>query len=97
MDCETGYSKVAWASRGVTPGGIQCMPSGFMPVVIDLQPSMKVTIPWDKPVPRNGNPKRERGADCNPSLTLRVKILKSAASLRAITLISRLYACILTF
>ena len=25
------------------------MPSGFMPVVIDLQPSVKVTIPWDKP------------------------------------------------
>jgi hypothetical protein len=25
------------------------MPSGFMPVVIDLQPSMKVTIPWGKP------------------------------------------------
>ena len=28
------------------------MPSGFMPVVIDLRPSMKVTIPWDKPVQR---------------------------------------------
>jgi hypothetical protein len=31
------------------PRGIQCMPSGFMPVVIDLRPRMKVTIPWDKP------------------------------------------------
>ena len=25
------------------------MPSGFTPVVIDLRPSVKVTIPWDKP------------------------------------------------
>ena len=25
------------------------MPSGFTPVVIDLHPSMKVTIPWGKP------------------------------------------------
>ena len=25
------------------------MPSGFTPVVIDLRPSMKVTIPWGKP------------------------------------------------
>ena len=28
------------------------MPSGFTPVVIDLRSSMKVTIPWDKPVQR---------------------------------------------
>ncbi|MCY2978301.1 MAG: hypothetical protein NTU79_06500, partial [Planctomycetota bacterium] len=41
------------------PKGIQCMPSGFMPVVIDLRPSVKVMIPSGKPVPRNGNPKRE--------------------------------------
>ena len=33
------------------------MPSGFMPVVIDLRPSMKVTIPWDKP----------KGIQCMPS------------------------------
>ncbi|MCY2977602.1 MAG: hypothetical protein NTU79_02940, partial [Planctomycetota bacterium] len=39
------------------PKGIQCMPSGFMPVVIDLRPSMKVTIPWDKP----------KGIQCMPS------------------------------
>ena len=25
------------------------MPSGFTPVVADLRPSVKVTIPWDKP------------------------------------------------
>jgi hypothetical protein len=108
------------------PKGIQCMPSDFTSVVIDLRPSMKVTIPWDKPVqrliftqisgprkprsvvfparaqsegrcsckkevgkdearlpmdsrtsalvPRNGNPKRERDAGCNPSLTYRVMI-----------------------
>ncbi len=50
------------------------MPSGFMPVVIDLRPSMTVMIPSGKPVPRNGNPKRERGAERNPSLTRRVTI-----------------------
>jgi hypothetical protein len=33
------------------------MPSGFTPVVIDLRPSMKVTIPWGKP----------RGIRCMPS------------------------------
>jgi hypothetical protein len=33
------------------------MPSGFMPVLIDLRPSVKVTIPWDKP----------RGIQCMPS------------------------------
>ncbi|MCF7959969.1 MAG: hypothetical protein K9M08_04440 [Pirellula sp.] len=33
------------------------MPSGFMPVVIDLRSSVKVTIPWDKP----------RGIQCMPS------------------------------
>ena len=31
------------------PRGIRFMPSGFMPVVIDLRPSMEVTIPRDKP------------------------------------------------
>jgi len=30
------------------PRGIRCMPSGFMPVVIDLRPSTKATIPWGK-------------------------------------------------
>ena len=39
------------------PRGIQCMPSGFTPVVIDLRPSMKVMIPWDKP----------KGIQCMPS------------------------------
>ncbi|MCF7962709.1 MAG: hypothetical protein K9M08_18365, partial [Pirellula sp.] len=61
--------------------GIQCMPSGFTPVVIDLHPSMKVTIPWDKQrhsmhaiwLYASGNPKRKRGTVC-PSLTLRVVI-----------------------
>jgi len=64
------------------PKGIQCMPSGFMPVVIDLRPSVKVTIPRDKPqghsmhviwLYASGNPKRKRGTVC-PSLTLRVVI-----------------------
>ncbi|MCY2981398.1 MAG: hypothetical protein NTU79_22285, partial [Planctomycetota bacterium] len=32
------------------PKGIQCMPSGFTPVVIDLRPSVKVMIPSGKPV-----------------------------------------------
>ncbi len=36
---------------------IQCMPSDFMPVVIGLRPSVKVTIPWDKP----------KGIQCMPS------------------------------
>jgi len=47
------------------------MPSGFTPVVIDLRPSVKVMIPGGKPVPRNGNPKRE--------LTLQVGMLRYAA------------------
>ncbi|MCY2979067.1 MAG: hypothetical protein NTU79_10430, partial [Planctomycetota bacterium] len=34
-----------------------CMPSGFTPVVTDLRPSVKVTIPRDKP----------RGIQCMPS------------------------------
>jgi len=38
-------------SRG-NPRGIQCVPSGFMPVVIDLRSSMKVMIPNGKPVQR---------------------------------------------
>ena len=33
------------------------MPSGFMPVITDLRPSVKVTIPWDKP----------KGIRCMPS------------------------------
>ena len=49
------------------------MPSGFMPVVIDLRPSVKVMIPSGKPVPRNGNPKRWRGI-VRPSLTYWVMI-----------------------
>ena len=46
-----------WNVSRDKPKGIQYMPSGFTPVVIDLRPSVKVMIPWDKP----------KGIQCMPS------------------------------